>query len=618
MRMVLNPPPIIRLTIGIFVVTAFSSCATAATIPLESLPLTRFLQQSSKPRVDQSAGGKSLSVGGRPFPRGIGSRANSVWTLQLDGKANLFTGSVGVDDHCGGKPTIRFVVGGDDQPLWKSAYLNVGDSPEHFSIKLAGLSRVRLWAIARGDVASADADWISPVIDYAGHAPTPLSSTWAQNVGPRQAFWEWAKTPPMGWNSYQAFGASVTQAEVLSNASYMQKHLLSFGWNICVIDYRWSDADAAKHSRNGNGGPLVADAYGRLLPAPNRFPSASDGHGFQRLAARIHAMGLLFGIHVMRGIPRQSVANNTPIEGSAFHAADAANIHSTCGWCGDMYGIDGTKPAGQAYYDSIFRLYASWGVDFVKVDDISYPYSAAEIACVRETIDKTGRKMILSLSCGETPLSQAAHVVRNANMWRVSSDFWDRWTSLNHSFDLAEAWQGYGGPGHWPDFDMLPFGHLGIRCFDGESSPRDRWTRFTQDEQTTLMSLWCLESSPLMVGGNLPDLDEWTLNLLTNSDAIAIDQDPLGKPAAWAVKYRSGVSVWLKDLSSGAKAVGLFNRGDRAASASLNTQDIGLGGKYAAHDVWHKKDLGPLAESTEWSLPAHGSVLLKLTLIQHE
>jgi hypothetical protein len=430
-------------------------------------------------------------------------------------------------------------------------------------------------------------------------------------MAPKQPYWSFAPVPPMGWNTYQAFGASVTEDEVMTNANYMAAHLLPYGWNTLTIDYRWSDADAAKHDRNGNGGPLVADRFGRLLPAPNRFPSANDGHGFKSLAAKIHAMGLKFGIHVMRGIPRQSVIRNTPIEGSNFYARDAANLKSTCGWCGDMWGIDGTNPAGQAYYDSIFRLYASWDVDFVKVDDISFPYSADEIACVREAIDKTGRPIVLSLSCGETPVSQASHVVRNANMWRVSSDFWDLWKDLNHSFDLAATWQGVGGPGHWPDFDMIPFGHLGIRCFDGESSPKDRWTRFTRDEQQTLMSLWCLEASPLILGGNLPDLDSPTLALLTNKEAIAIDQDSLGRPATCVVTYSSGASIWKRELNHGS-SVGFFNRNDVPESISVSWEDLNISGIYDVYDIWNKRDLGICDGLQKVVIPAHGSVLLKL------
>ena len=429
---------------------------------------------------------------------------------------------------------------------------------------------------------------------------------------PAPAFWSLAPVPPMGWNSYDAFGASVTEDEMLANAAYMRAKLLPHGYNLCVVDYRWSDADAASHNRNGNGGPLVMDEYGRLLPAPRRFPSAADGHGFKGLADKLHARGFKFGIHVMRGIPRQAVARNTPIEGSGFHAADAANTGSHCGWCADMWGIDATKPAGQAYYDSIFRLYAAWEVDFVKVDDLSAPYSTAEVEAVRRAIDRCGRPMIFSTSPGETPVAKADHIQSNANMWRVSSDFWDRWSNLNHSFDLAAAWQKVGGPGHWPDFDMIPFGHVGIRCLDGESSPGDRRTRFTQDEQTTLMSLWCLAPSPLMLGGNLPDLDDWTLNLLTNDEALVIDQDPLGKPAQRVAKTGPGAEVWLRELRGQAKVAGLFNRSNAPVTVELDWATAGLAGRYAVRDVWQKSDLGVAEGKYARVVPPHGAVLVKL------
>lgn len=429
------------------------------------------------------------------------------------------------------------------------------------------------------------------------------------------AFWSIALVPPMGWNSYDAFGSSVTEEEMLANAAYMKAKLLPHGYNVCVVDYRWSDADAASHNRNGNGGPLVMDEYGRLLPAPKRFPSAADGHGFKSFADKIHAMGFKLGIHVMRGIPRQAVARNTPIEGSDFHAAEAANTASHCGWCADMWGIDATKPAGQAYYDSIFRLYAAWEVDFVKVDDLSAPYSAAEVEAVRRAIDRCGRRMIFSTSPGETPVAKADHIQQNANMWRVSGDFWDRWSSLNHSFDLAAAWQQVGGPGHWPDFDMIPFGHVGIRCVDGESSPGDRRTRFTQDEQTTLMSLWCLAPSPLMLGGNLPDLDDWTLNLLTNDEALAIDQDPLGKPAQRVTKTGPGAEVWLRELRGQTRAAGLFNRGNSPVTVELDWATAGLVGRYAIRDVWQKSDLGVVEGKYSRVVPPHGAILIELRAV---
>ncbi len=421
-------------------------------------------------------------------------------------------------------------------------------------------------------------------------------------------FLAWAPTPPMGWNSYDAFGASVTEDEMLANAAYMKDHLLSHGWTYVVVDYRWSDADAAKHNKDGvAGAPLAMDGNGRLLPAPSRFPSAADGNGFKGLADKIHAMGLKFGIHVMRGIPRLAVKANLPIENSTFNAADAADTSSNCGWCPDMYGVKGDTEAGQAYYDSILRLYASWGVDFVKVDDLSNPYHQSEIEAIRKSIDRCGRPIVFSTSPGETPVNKAAHIVNHANMWRVSGDFWDNWKSLNHAFDLAKAWQGVGGPGHWPDQDMIPIGKIGIR-----SVGKPRLTAFTPDEQVTLLSLWSLAPSPLMLGTNLTELDDATLARITNDEVLEIDQDTLGHPAR-LVAQQDQTEVWIRDLKDGSKAVGLFNRGVKNATATLRWAEAGLTGSWKVRDVWVHQDLDSAHDQVSRTLPRHGAMLLRLS-----
>ncbi len=428
-------------------------------------------------------------------------------------------------------------------------------------------------------------------------------------VAQTPAHWELAPTPPMGWNSYDTYGSSVTEEEFLTNAAYVSEKLLPHGYQYAVVDFRWSDATAANYDPNGIGGPLHADAFGRLIPAPNRFPSSADGKGFKPLADKVHAMGLKFGIHVMRGIPKQSVATVTPIENSEHRAKDAADTGSTCSWCLDMFGIDASTQAGQDYYDSIFRLYASWGVDYVKVDDLSSPYHQAEIEAIRRAIDRCGRPMVFSTSPGATPVESATHVANHANMWRISPDFWDKWEDLDRALDLAAAWQatGVGGPGRWPDGDMIPLGRIGIRAPDN-----DRWTRFTKDEQIALMSLFALMPSPLMLGMNLPDNDEWTLGLITNKEMLVINQDPLGQPAKRIVQ-NGETEIWMRDLSDGAKAVALFNRGDVDSVISTTSVAQALPGAWNGRDVWQGKELGDLSSIAELPVPKHGSVLLKLT-----
>lgn len=420
-----------------------------------------------------------------------------------------------------------------------------------------------------------------------------------------------ALTPPMGWNSYDAFGDNVTEAEVLANARYVAAKMQPFGWDTVVVDYRWYDPGA--HDNNANaraGAALTMDAYGRLLPSPNRFPSATDGKGFRLLADQTHKLGLKFGIHIMRGIPRSAVTANLPIAGSSFTAAEAANTASTCEWCPDMYGVRGDTPAGQAYYDSLFRLYASWGLDFVKVDDISRPYQTAEIDAIRKAIDKCGRSIVLSLSPGETPIADAVHVVSHANLWRVSGDFWDNWQALSVEFELAARWQSFVGSGHWPDADMLPVGHLSV---GGRSVGGDRQTNFNHNEQLTLLSFWSLLPAPLMVGANLPDSDAWTQAVLTNPEVIAVNQDA-GGTAARRVSQEGSAEVWARPLADGSIAVGLFNRGDFDADLSFSTADLGvsLPTPCTLRDVWQRRSLGAFTGTFTRSVPAHGVAFVRL------
>ncbi|HVU36991.1 MAG TPA: glycoside hydrolase family 27 protein [Opitutales bacterium] len=436
----------------------------------------------------------------------------------------------------------------------------------------------------------------------------------AETIPSGPKFWSFAKTPPLGWNSYDAWGDTVTEEQTLANAQYLHDHLQAHGWQYIIVDFRWYDPDArgidSQLNRTRTGAQLAADAYGRLLPAPNRFPSAADGQGFKALADKVHALGLKFGVHMMRGVPRQAVLAKTPIEGSTFTAADAGNPDDKCPWCPDMFGAR-DNAAAQAWYDAEYRLFAEWGVDFVKVDDLSVPYHQPEIEMIRHAIDRTGRAIVFSTSPGPTKPEYADNLKMNANMWRISGDFWDRWVRLDAQFDLFAAWDATGaaGPGHFPDGDMIPFGRITIRSRNGGTDHR---THFTPDEQVTLLSLWALESSPLMLGMNLPDNDAWTNTILTNDEMLRIDQDPLAQPAQ-RVAQQDGLEVWVKDLHDGAKAAGLFNRTNATANVTLDWAAAKLSGQQNLRDVWTHKDLGAFENSYSTPVPAHGAVLVKIT-----
>lgn len=336
---------------------------------------------------------------------------------------------------------------------------------------------------------------------------------------------EFAKTPPMGWNSWDCYGASVREDEVKAHADFMAKHLKEFGWEYIVVDIQWSEPQASSTRYNAFY-PLEMDEFSRLIPADNRFPSANGGRGFKALGDYIHSLGLKFGIHIMRGIPRQAVHQNTAIKGTDKRARDIA-LNNICPWNSDMYGVNVDIPEGQLYYDSLLELYAEWGVDFIKVDDIanSYLYGGAhrkEIVAIRKAIDKISRPIVLSLSPGPAQLEDGSFLQEHANMWRLTDDFWDHWPALYHMFDRTERWAPFVRQGNWPDCDMLPLGHIGIRAVDGGGG--DNWTRFTKAEQYLLMTLWTIFQSPLMYGGTLPDIDEFTLSLFTNRDVIDMYQ----------------------------------------------------------------------------------------------
>ncbi len=377
------------------------------------------------------------------------------------------------------------------------------------------------------------------------------------------AFHSWAERPPLGWNSWDIFGTTVTERQIREQAGAMAEHLLPSGYDVLTVDIQWYEPKAKGHAYTP-GATLEMDEYGRLMPATNRFPSASKGKGFKPLADFVHSKGLRFGIHIMRGIPRQAVEENTPVLGTDLRAQDVALTHSTCPWNPDMYGVDATKPEGQAYYDSIFALYASWGVDFVKVDDISRPYDdvqKAEIEAIRKAIDKTGRKIVLSLSPGATPVSAGPHVMEHANMWRITDDFWDRWGLLHAMFERVDAWTPYRGPGHWPDADMLPIGVVDF----------GRPTRFTKDEQYTLMSLWSIARSPLIFGGDMTKLDDFTKEMLTHPEMLAVNQRSTNNRQ---VSREDNLIVWTADVpDSEDKYVALFNaqsRGDHVDFANAD------------------------------------------------
>lgn len=412
-----------------------------------------------------------------------------------------------------------------------------------------------------------------------------------------------APRPPMGWNSWNSFATTITEAQARETARIMAGKLLPFGYDVFTVDIQWYEPEASSYTYNAKPRPAM-DAHGRMIPAPNRFPSSADGQGFAPLAQAVHALGLKFGIHVMRGIPRAAVEANLPILGTDHRAADIADQTSICSWNPDMYGVDMARPGAQAYYDSIFRLYADWGVDFVKMDDMSRPYDAhaAEIEAAHKAIQATGRPIILSLSPGETPVIRGDHVRNHAQMWRISDDFWDEWPMLEAQFTRLENWTPWRGPGSWPDADMLPLGRLAL----GE-----RDTRFTPDEQRTLMTLWAIARSPLIMGGDLRHLDATTLALLTNREVIAVNQASRDNRPHF---IEDGTRIWSAVAEDGGgRYLALFNTSDKAREVGIGLDALGLSRPVAVRDLWSGRALESQAQRVAADLPPHGAALYRLS-----
>jgi alpha-galactosidase len=417
-----------------------------------------------------------------------------------------------------------------------------------------------------------------------------------------------APTPPMGWNSWDCYGTTVTEAEVKAQADYMARHLARYGWQYVVVDIQWYEPNAKAHGYRENA-ELVMDGYGRLLPAVNRFPSAANGRGFKPLADYVHRRGLKFGIHIMRGIPRHAVKQNLAVWGSKARAQEIADEKSVCRWNTDMYGVDVNKPGGQDYYDSLIALYREWGVDYIKADDISSPiFHGAEIAALKQAIQKSGRRIVLSLSPGPTSVTHADFLRRHAQLWRISNDFWDRWEDLRKQFEFCRQWAPFIGQGGWPDADMLPLGRIGIRAERGN----DRRTRFTRDEQYTLMTLWLIFRSPLMFGGDLPSNDAFTLSLLTNAEALAVHRNSDGNRELFA---RGNQVAWVADVpGTKDKYLAVFNLDDRAtAEIKVEWREIGLTGRCAVRDLWQQKTLGVFGNELVSKVGPHAAALYRIS-----
>jgi hypothetical protein len=418
----------------------------------------------------------------------------------------------------------------------------------------------------------------------------------------------------MGWNSWDSYGMTVTESEVEATAGYMAKHLRPHGWQFVVIDGGWSmPGKRTPVAGSGEIVPHEIDEYGRFTPALDRFPSAAGGVGFRALADFLHARNLKLGIHVMRGIPREAVAANTPVLGTGYRARDIADTHDTCSWSTEMYGLDMTHPGSQAYYDSVVDLYARWNVDYIKADDMTSPYHPLDIEALSRAIRGRGRPIVLSLSPGNGNFvdEEVRHRLSHCELWRFSNDLWDNWdggpkyfATLKGQFELSKRAAAYAGPGHWSDADMLPIGRIGPRPPVGV----DRPTGLAKDEQVTMMTLWVISRSPLMIGGDITSFDRWTLSLVTNPDVLAVNQRSWGNRI---LCDEADAPVWIAHGPGDRCFLALFNLTDHARTVKAPLQAPHDGSRQA-RDLWNGTVTSIVGGTLSQSLAPHRAALFEI------
>jgi alpha-galactosidase len=402
----------------------------------------------------------------------------------------------------------------------------------------------------------------------------------------------------MGWNSFDSYGLHLDEQAALDNLEFFASRLAPHGYQYFVIDGGWYNEyeliPGTLLPRRKEAIDRHLDSDGHYLPSATYFP-----HGLAPIIERCHELGLRFGLHIMRGIPRKAVALDLPIGGTPYTARDVADTADVCEWSECNYGINIAHPGGQAYYDGWIGLLASWGVDFIKADDITgFP---AEIEALSTAIERSGRPILLSLSPGAVTDPRHVEMYRRADTVRITADIWDSREDLDRAFAAWRVWQDIGGDGLWPDLDMLCLGHLLVRfgnpADNGEQAyehgrGRERMCLLTPEQQRTFITMRALAASPLFMGGDLPSSDKFTYALLANPHVLECNQN--GVVGRLSLE-RDGMDVWTSPSRDGWGGwFGVFNRTKQPQSISLGVGDIGLAQDATRlYDAWTANDLGP-------------------------
>ncbi len=432
---------------------------------------------------------------------------------------------------------------------------------------------------------------------------------------------ELAPTPPMGWNSFDSYGVYLYEEAAFENLEAFAEKLAPHGYEYFVIDAGWfgeyklqkgSRFSAEKFARD-----VAINKYGILQPSHVYFPN-----GFKPLIDRCHELGLKFGLHLMRGIPREAYRENTPIEGTPYFARDIADVADTCHWNNQNYGVNMDAPGAQEFYNSVVNEIASWGVDFIKYDDI-IPHPD-EVEAVAKAVQQCDRPIVLSLSPGSDIDIANIDFFKKANMVRITHDIWDDQDGIDECFAAWRKWGGLEEPGFWIDMDMIPFGQLQLMspphpdpsktiwekgdpplCGEGVQ----RWCRLSKAQMITFITMRALAASPLMMGGDLPSLDEFSLKLLTNKEMIECNQNGV---MGELVYDQNSIEIWQapeKETQNG--WIGIFNRSEKPSTFQLSPEMVGLNADYAINNIWADN---VVALPNDFQIEPNGAVFLSYTL----
>lgn len=618
---------------------------------LDELDLGYLDPQWSKAKANTSMWDTPLRMSGKGYKRGVGTQASSLIEVELNGGSTKFIADVGVDDAPkGNHGTIRVTISADGKTVWESGLLRGEDKPKAVELDVTGVKLLSLFIDNAGSGWDRDlADWGEARFEVTGKSPviykrphpqayilTPKPSPKPQINGPKvygvrpnapfmyripctgekpvqfaanglpeglsldkktgiitgkiakpgeyiaklsatnslgKAQRDFkivvgekiALTPPLGWSSWNVWGNDIDEKKIKSIVDAMESSgLADHGYTYVNIDDTWQGKRGGK--------------FNGIQPDKSRFPDLKG------LIDHAHSLGLKMGIYSTPW--KASFANR--IGGSA----DSAN--------GGL--VKKEQKIGKfLFHQEEANQYADWGIDYLKYD--WYPNTVEHTRYMADALRATGRDIVLSLS-PTTPFDSVKHWVELAQLWRTTGDITDTWKSMSEIGFQQNKWAPYAGPGHWNDADMLVVGWLGW-------SDNTHLTHLTPDEQYTHISLWSLLASPLLIGCDLTKLDDFTLNLLTNDEVLAVDQDPLGIQAK-QISVRDSLEVWARPLEDGSQAVGLFNRSDKKANVSISWKELGISGKKTVRDIWRQKDLGKFDETYSAEVPPHGVVLVKI------